>query len=142
MIVSLFAMALCSALNWVGGAYWHNARRYIMPVVLGAAFSIVTHVWWLGFTVLPSMGALTIGYGVNSPLRHIFGDAWARFVWMILVSIGICLGAVIAGHLIWWIAGLYMLTNATLGMTLRNIDQTFGDSIFGAAFASVLFFLH
>lgn len=138
----LATIALMATLNWIGGSFWHNARRYIMPVIYAAMVSVATMVWWVGITTLPTIGLLTIGYGEKSPLRHVFGDAWARFVWMALACLGFSLGPILTGHLLWWLVFPYAIGAGTLGITLRNIPEVVGDLLFGAWFGSILIFIH
>lgn len=136
----ILVMILCAGLNFIGGAFWHNARRFLMPCVICACVFYLTHSWTSVLT-LCAIGFLCLGYGEKSPFRHIFGDAWARFVWMALVSIAFCIGPLFGHHLAWYYALAYVLTNATLGITLRIIPQFLGDSIFGLGFGSIVFLL-
>ncbi len=139
ILIKFIVDAVCAVLNLIGGYCWHNARRYIMPIVLSCAVSFITQTWWLGITILPTMGLLSIGYGEKSILRRIFGDAWARFVWMLLCCVGFSLGPLIAGHIFLYLFIGYILGAGILGITLRKIDEIVGDLIFGAWFGLIVF---
>ncbi len=139
IFIKLIIDAICAALNLIGGYSWHNARRYIMPVVIAGALSWFTGVWWLGLTVLPTMGLLSIGYGENSLFGKIFGVAWARFVWMLLCCVGFSLGALLTGHLVLFFFVSYILGAGIIGITLRNLNEIVGDIIFGAWFGSIVY---
>ncbi len=110
-----------------------------MPAVIGVSISIVTHVWWLGLTVLPSMGTLSIGYGEKSILHKYFSDFWVRFVWMALSAITIGLGCFIFGHLAWYLYILYILVLSIVCAILRNLNEVIGDLLFGSLIGSIVF---
>ncbi len=133
---------VCSALFWIGGKKWHNARRFIMPLILALYFAIKCKVWWLLPGIwLPMVAFLCLGYGDNSPLRHIFGDGWGRGVWGLLVACGASLGLTVGGFLpiYWYIA--YLALNFTLENALKKLPQDLGDPIIGAGLASLVFLI-
>ncbi len=141
IVIKLLTIVICAVLNFIGGWKWHNARRYFMPVILGASISLVSHMWWLGLTVLPVMGILSIGYGEKSILWKYLTDAGARGMWMFLSALAIGLGCVIAGHLAWFIYVPYCILAGVLGATLRNMNEIIGDLLFGAFLASIILFV-
>lgn len=141
MIIKIIIPLVCAGLNAWGGYSWHNARRFIMPVIIGAAVSYFSHCWWLGLTVLPVIGVLTVGYGEKSILYKYLSDAGARGTWMFLVAMVIGFGATITGHLSWFFYIPYCVVSVIIGVTLRNINQIVGDLIFGALFATVILFV-
>lgn len=141
IFVKILIDIICAFLNFLGGAYQHNYRRYVMPVVLGGGISL-SSVWWLGLTTLPVMGILSIGYGDNSALRRFLGNAGARGMWLFLVAIGIGFGPWLTGHLHWYFYVPYFLIAGVLGATLRNINQIIGDLIEGAFLALIIFIIN
>jgi hypothetical protein len=141
MIYLKFAVLfICMGLNVWGGYSNHNMRRFVMPLVLALSSIWFAHTFW-ALTMLTACGTLCIGYGEKSPLRHIFGDAWARFIWMILAAIAFSLGLFLTGHLHLYFIIPYVLIAGALGITLRGINQLIGDSIFGASLASIVFLI-
>lgn len=132
---------ICAGLNIIGGYSWHNARRFIMPVILTVAVSLIVHSWWTGLPCLLGIAPLCIGYGEKSLLWKYFNDAWGRFVWMILVGIALGLGLVISHHLSIWVAVIYVIGNGILGITLRKLNQFFSDAIFGIGLSSFILFV-
>lgn len=140
--LKLLIIIICAVLNVIGGYSWHNARRFIMPIIISVTVSISVHLWWLGLTCLPAIAPICLGYGEKSLLWKYFNDALARFVWMALVSIFLCIGAVLTGHLIWYMALIYIIFNGIIGTTLRKINQLFGDAIFGISLSSIVFIVH
>jgi hypothetical protein len=131
---------ICMGLNVWGGQLNHNMRRFVMPLVLALSSIWFAHTFW-ALTMLAACGTLCLGYGEKSPLRHIFGDAWARFVWMTLTAIAFSAGLFITGHLHVYFMVPYVLIAGVLGITIRLINDLIGDSIFGAWFASIVFLI-
>lgn len=134
--IKIIAILICGGLNLIGGYCWHDARRFLMPILLAGACIYFAHTFW-AITMLLAIPALTIGYGDKSPLRHIFGDAWARFVWMALVALGLALGLTVTHHIIIALAAAYILIAGALGITLRNWNEILGDFIFGCWFGVI-----
>lgn len=152
-------MAICAGLNAWGGYSWHNARRFIMPVVIAVAVSIILNTWWegtlsipflsitlktkfIGFPCLLAISPLCAGYGEKSLIWKYFNDAWGRFAWMITVSIAFCLGLIFLNHLNVFIALGYIIGNGIIGMTLRKYNQILTDALFGVTLSSFIFFIY
>lgn len=135
--IKLIVLVVAAGLFWVGGAYWHNARRFIMPVVLSGFCLLTTHIL-MSLTMLSTIGIFCLGYGEKSPLRHIFGNGWGRGVWGLLAAICLSIGLFLTGH-IWvvWMA-LYLALNFILENALKDIPQVIGDPIIGLGFASIV----
>lgn len=142
LAIKLVTMGIAAVLNFLGGWHWLFCRRFIMPFICAVVASISTECWWLGITMLVAMAPLTIGYGEHSILEHIFNDAWARFVWMVLVAFGFSAGPCWAGYLSPWMCILYVVANATVAMTCRNINVRVSDPLFGLGLSSILLLLH
>lgn len=140
--LKLLIIAACAGLKLVGELWWHNAQRYILPVLLGLSISYFSHVWWLGFTTLPMIGILVLGYGDKSPLKHGLGDASARGMWLFLVTVMAGLGPFLTHHLAWYFYIPYCLIAGILGATLRNIWNVIGSLICGAWIGFIIFWIH
>ena len=133
---------ICSALFWWGGKKWHNARRFIMPLILAVYAALKCHCWWLiPALFLPMVGVLCLGYGDKSPLRRIFGDGWGRGVWGLLVALAASTGLFIGGFLPLYLYIPYLALNFTLENALKKLPQAIGDPIIGLGFASILFLI-
>lgn len=136
--MQIIIVLACSALFWWGGFSWHNARRFILPVVISSSLAFFSHSWW-GLTALASIGVFCLGYGEKSPMRHIFGNGWGRGAWGLLAAIALSVGLFLTGHIHWYFFVPYLALNFTLENALKNINQLIGDPIIGAGFASILF---
>jgi len=141
MIWKIGLTLILSACFWWGGKRWHNARRFIMPIIL-SIFCAWGRAWWLFPAIcVPMAGMLTLGYGDKSPLRRIFGDGWGRGVWGLLVALAASLGLFIGGFLpIYWFIG-YLALNFTLENALKKLPQDIGDPLIGLGFASLVFLI-
>lgn len=125
---------LCGILNSLGGYHWLFCRRYIMPVVLAVAFSLIIHVWWVGLMVLPVMGTLCLGY---------FPWGWfGRASWLGLQAVVIGAGACLTGHFAWYFYFPCVVLAFLAGGLLYDLQQIYGDVIFGMILALPLFFIH
>jgi hypothetical protein len=138
IIVKIIVIIIAAALYWWGGYSWHNARRFILPLLLAGASCWFSHSFW-AITMIVSSPILTIGYGDKSILKHIFGDAWARFVYLSLSALFLSAWMIFALHTnILLILG-YIGLCGTLGITLRKINDLIGDFLFGIALALIVF---
>lgn len=136
----LLIVLVCSALFWIGGKWWHNARRFIMPTIICTYMCITLHTLW-GLTTLLMIAPLCMGYGIKSPLRHCFGDGWGRGVWGLLVAFCASLGLVVTGFLAlpWYI--FYLALNFTLENALKKLPQDIADPIIGCGFGLIVFII-
>ena len=134
IFVKIVADILSGILNSLGGYHWLFCRRYIMPVILCISVSTITHIWWLGFTVLPVIGTLCLKY--FSP------QSWGRALWLCLQAIIIGLGLTILGHLAWYFYVPYILLTFGLGYVYKDWWQPLGDFVTGVWLGSILFCLH
>lgn len=137
----LTIVLICAGLFSYGGFSWHNARRFLMPLILTITCSMAVHAFW-GLTMLLSIVFLCIGYGDKSAFRHIFGNGWGRGVWGFLVALALSLGLFLTGHIAWYFFAGYLALNFTLENALKNINQVVGDLIIGAGFASIIFLIY
>ena len=140
-MIQLITIILCAVLFFIGGWVWHNARRFLMPLVLCAATVYKIHDPW-AMTMLSSMVILSLGYGDKSPLRHCFGDGWGRGVWGLLVALSLSLGLFLTHHLElgWFLA--YLTAGFVLENALKKIPQCIGDPIIGAVFGTIILVIH
>lgn len=137
----ILVLILTSSLFWYGGFKWHDARRFIMPVILSLSCVWFVHSWW-ALTMLSSIGFLTLGYGVKSPLRHCFGDGWGRGIWGLLAALGFSLGLFLTHHISWFFFVPYLALNFTLENALKKVNQLIGDPIIGTGFGLIVFLVH
>lgn len=142
-----------AALFWWGGFSWHNARRFILPVLLTVSSLVLSHWDWWTLTMLSSIGIFVLGYGEKSDVHHIFGDGWGRSVWGVLAAICLSLalflthhlalqiGSLILGWKLWSciFLGIYLALNFTLENALKKIPQSIGDPIIGFGFSCIIF---
>ena len=111
-----------------------------MPFLLAVFSLFITLDWWT-LTMLATMGIFCMGYGEDSPLRHIFGDAWGRGVWGLLAGITLSTGLFFSGHLHLYFYLPYLALNFTLEPALRKLPQDIGDPLIGAGFGSIVFLI-
>ena len=137
-LLKILVILSCAGLYFWGGFSWHNARRYIMPLLLSLSCLLFSHSLW-ALTMLVSSPLLTIGYGEKSIFRHIFGDAWARFVYLSIVATVLSIWMIFILHTNILLILTYIGLCGTLGITLRKFNQWLGDPIFGAALATIVF---
>lgn len=126
------------ALNAWGGYSWHNARRYLMPVLLGGEAGFIVWEnkrkdWWAGLLVLPVIGTLCLGY--------FNGKNWGRALWLFLQAIIIGLGLTLTGHIQWFIYIPYIIGAGILGGIYRNWWQPLGDFISGCWLGLIILFV-
>lgn len=126
--------------SW-GGHSFLLARRLFMPVILTASCFYITHSWW-SLTMMASYGCLTLGYGDNSPLRHIFGQCWGRGIWGILVSLALSLGLFMTGNIALWLFISYLIACFFAEPLLKNLWQVAGDFLIGCVFGSIVLIVH
>lgn len=136
--LQLLTIVICGGLFAWGGYSWHNARRFIMPLILALTCLWLTKSWW-ALTVLGMSPIFCLGYGIKSPLRHVFGDGWGRGVWGALAALGASLGLFLTGHIAWYLFGGYLILNFTFENALKKINQIVGDCIIGIGFGLIIF---
>lgn len=154
--IKLIIMGICSALFWWGGFSWHNARRFIMPLILTLTALVLTHWCWWTLLMLSCSGAFCLGYGEKSPLKHIFGNGFGRGIWGLLAAICLSLPLFLTHHLAWpllhsfqssnnvtylfsfAILIAYLALNFTLENALKNIPQWLGDPLIGLGFSLIV----
>lgn len=135
-------MVFCATLFWWGGFSWKPARRFIMPSIITVACLLIAHTIqthnWYQLTQLSCIGVFCLGYGDNSPLKHIFGNGWGRGVWGLLGALALSLDLFLSGHMVWYYFLGYLGLNFTFENALKNIPQAIGDTIIGIGFSSII----
>lgn len=137
--LKIVTILVSSALYFIGGEWWHNARRYILPIALMSSLACITNNLFVLISIVPLSAWLTIGYGEKSLLNKYLGDAGARGIYLSISCLIIGSTMMITGHLVWILFILYCLVAGILGGTLRNAPIWIGDPIFGLALSSILF---
>jgi hypothetical protein len=134
IIFKIIIDLICGALNAWGGYSWHNARRFIMPTMIGLAVAFITSVWWAMFLPLPAMGTLCLGY-------HSYGN-FGRALWIGLQCFALGLGLLLTGHLHWYFYLPYIVGGCVLGGLYRNWQQIIGDICTGCYMGLIIFLIH
>lgn len=132
----------CAGLKFIGEIFWHNAQRFIMPIVLGIGISIASLVWWLGFTTLPIIADITQGYGPKSWMYKLLGDAGARGMWLFLAALIAGIGPFLTHHLDWYLYAPYAIGAGILGATTRGLWNMIIAPITGAWIGCIVFIVH
>lgn len=136
LTVKLAIISLCMALKLIGELWWHNAQRYIMPIIITAGIFYITHSWW-SFTSLSMIGALVMGYKTYGSK-----DSVARALWLFVICVVAWLGQVITGHLTWFIYVPYIIGAGWAGTLTRNINNLIGAPINGFWIGLPILFIH
>lgn len=141
IFIEIFIVIGCGALNSWGGYSWHNARRFLMPILLAGEASFIAWQknqknWWVGLMVLPVIGTLCLGYPS--------GKNWGRALWLFLQAVLIGLGLTITHHLLgtWFTFSMYAVLAGVLGGLYKNWWQPLGDFVAGCYLGSIMFFVH
>ena len=139
--IKILVDLLCGVLNAIGGYSWHNARRYIMPVLLAGEAGVIAWEkkksdWWAGLLVLPVIGTLVLGY------KNFGTGNLSRALWLFLQAVVIGLGLTLTGHLSWFIYLPYIIGAGILGGLYRNWQQVLGDMVAGTYLGSVVYCIH
>ncbi len=135
--IKIAIVLICAALKFVGEIYWHDAQRFILPIVLAIGVSYVTGCWWLGLTVLPMIGPLTLGYKTYGSI-----DPLARGLWLFVICIVAGLGSVITHHLSLFFYIPICILAGTWGATTRNLWNMIIAPISGIIIGSLILVVH
>lgn len=140
IFTKIITILCCGTLNAIGGAFWHNARRFIMPILLGGEDSLIIWEnkkkdWWAGLLVIPVIGTLILGY-------KRFGEGnLSRALWLLVQAAVIGLGMTITGHILWLIYVPYIIGAGVLGGLYKNWWQPLGDFIAGSYLSMIVLFV-
>lgn len=136
LILEIVVVLLCGVCKLIGELWWHNAQRYIMPVMLGVTASIVSHVWWLGFCMLPMIGPLVVGYSVYGK-----SDGFDRGMWLFSICFVAGLGLVISQHVVWYFYIPYCILAGIWGGVSRRWWNVVIAPISGMLIGSIILFV-
>ena len=136
--LKILIVLLCGALFWIGGKWDHNARRFVMPLLLSISALFFSHWDWWVLTMLSTVGVFCLGYGDKSPFRHIFGNGWGRGVWGLLAGFGLSSGLFFSGYLHLYFFIPYLALSFILENALKNLPQDLGDPLIGAGFGLII----
>lgn len=137
MITNIVTIVASGLFNAAGGNNFKLFRREFMPMFIASDLFYTLKDWW-SFACLSSILFLSMGYGEDSPIRKIFGDAWGRAVWCLLVGLSISLPMLLTGHLAWYWFAIYNATCFFSGPLLKNLYQVAGDFILGSCFSCIV----
>ncbi len=121
----------------VGELWFHNAQRYIMPLLYSIAVSYDSHCWWLGLTTILMIAPLDLGY-------RTFGkcDAFNRGMWLFLIGVVAGLGPAITHHLSWFIYIPFCIICGIWGATTRALLNLIIAPISGILLMFPIWFIH
>lgn len=114
LIVKLIVLSLCSICKLIGELSWHNAQRFVMPIVLALGICIILHSFWLGFCVIPMIAPLCIGYSDYGK-----SDGFDRAIWLFLICIASGIILALLGHLPWLFYVPWCILSAVWGGITR-----------------------
>ena len=114
LIIKLTVLSLCAVCKLVGELWWHNAQRFIMPVIIAVGVCLVLHSWWLGALVFPMIAPLCMGYSAYGK-----SDGFDRAVWLMLICVAEGLGLAILHHLSWFYYVPWVILAAVWGGVTR-----------------------
>lgn len=135
--IKLAVLASCVVLKLIGELWWHNAQRFILPVIYSAAMSYLSGCWWLGFTTLPMIGALVLGYKDYGSK-----DSVARALWLFVICVIAGLVPAILGYIPWVFYAPYVVAAGFIGTGVRNITNLVGAPINGLWIGLPILFVH
>jgi len=131
--LKIAVIIMCAGLKLWGELAWHNAQRFIMPVILGIGIALITGVWWTSFLVLPMIAPLCMGYSVYGK-----SDGFDRAVWLFLICVAAGLGLLVTHHLVWYFYAPYCVLGAVWGGISRQWLNLVIAPISGALIGSLV----
>lgn len=137
MITHIVTMIASGLFNAAGGKNFKLFRREYVPAFI-ASDLYYTLKDWRSAACLSAILFLSMGYGEKSPIRKLFGDAWGRAVWCMLVGLSFSLPMLLTGHLAWYWFAVYNVICFLSGPLFKNLYQIAGDIIFGLIFSSIV----
>lgn len=137
LTIKIAVEILCAVCKLIGELWWHNAQRFIMPVILGIGISIQTHLWWLGLTVLMAIGPICLGYKDFGP-----SDGFDRGMWLFLIIMSAGLGCLLTGHLAWYLYAPWCIVGGIWGATTRRLLNIVIAPITGLLIGALIWFVH
>ena len=135
--LKIAVIIMCAGLKLWGEIAWHDAQRYIMPVILGISTALITGVWWTGLLVLPMIAPICMGYKTYGP-----SDGFDRAVWLMLIVLAEGLGLSLTHHLSLFIYVPWVILAAIWGGISRKWWNVIIAPISGALIGSMIWFIH
>lgn len=136
LLIKILISSACGVMDMIGGLFWLPARRYFMPIFLAISISIITHILWLGFLILPVCITLSLGY-------KDFGNGnFSRGLWLFVQYLLISGGLLVTNHLHWYFFFPYIILGGILGGSLVKIFAPIGDFIEGFILGSIVFLIN
>lgn len=135
LIVKLTVLASCAACKLIGELCWHNAQRFIMPLILAIGVCSILHSW-VGILVLPMIAPLCMGYKTYGK-----SDGFDRAIWLMLIVLAEGLGVAIIHHLSWFIYIPWVILTAVWGGVTRAWLNIVIAPISGAIIGLLVFFV-
>lgn len=133
----------CGFCKYIGELYFHDVERYIIPPMIVLGIYLDTHIWWLGIPSLLMIGDLVEGYGVNSWMCKLLGDAGAQGMWMFGACFLAGIAPLLTNHLIWdwkFFVGWCVLAGV-MGATTRNLNNKVVSGFKGIWMGLIIFFV-
>ena len=135
LIVKLIVLSSCAGLKLIGELFWHNAQRFIMPVIVSCGTCFVTHSFW-GLLCLPMIAPLCMGYSTYGK-----SNGFDRAVWLMLICFIEGLGLTIFHHLPWIFFIPWVIVSAAWGGVTRNWWNVIIAPISGLIIGLMIFFV-
>lgn len=135
--IKIGVIIICAVLKFLGETFQHNFQRFVLPVVYAISVSYISHVWWLGLTVLPMIGPICLGYKDYGNK-----DSVARALWLFVICVVASLGPFLTHHLAWYVFFPYIVTAGFVGTLTRNINNWIGAPINGLWISFPIIFIH
>ena len=135
--LKIAVIIMCAGLKLWGELAWHDAQRFILPIVYSAYVSYGSGCWWLGITTLPMIAPIDLAYKDYGK-----SNGFDRGMWLFAICVMAGLGPTILGHLslFWFIP--FCLLSGVIGATLRNVDDLIEAPIDGAYIVALCWFIH
>lgn len=127
ILIKIIVTVLGALLKFEAETVWHNAQRFILPIIYSVAVSYLSNNWWLGLTTLPMMVPFSFGYK-----RYGSKDSVARALWLFVICVVTGLGPTIFGYMPIWVYGIYIVVAGFVGTLTRNIDNRIEAPVCGA----------
>ena len=137
IIISLVIAFLCAALKWVSERFWHNAQRFIIPVLIGSAIFLDFHYKLCAVTPLLAIGVIVLGYKVYGS-----SDFWDRWLWLMDAEVLLWLGCFVLGHLSWMVYVPAVIISGVWGAISRKWNNNWVAPLSGLIWGVVYSFLH
>lgn len=137
MLIKIMVEILSIILKTIGETVWHDAQRFILPIIYSGAVSYDSSCWWLGLTTLPMIVPIDLGYKDYGKI-----DSVARALWLFVICIVAGMIPAITGHLSWLVYVPYCIVGGFIGTLTRNINNKLEAPIVGFWISFPIWFIH